>query len=105
MTTEKKLSPVQQKAAERRAAILEALKSQGRPCLANWLLAAVNARTKQGSDGHQVQGDIKRLVKDGEVVTEVVVGPGPHPMSRHSGACRAQKMTLVRLARPEVMRF
>jgi hypothetical protein len=85
-------------AADRRAAILAVLGEHG-PCLSNYLLVAVNHRTKQGIIGQQLNNDVKRLVKDGycTIVSKATgLGPG-HGNSR----LRGQKMLVVGLV-PEL---
>jgi hypothetical protein len=91
----RKLSPVQQAAAERRAAVLDILKDKG-PCLVNYLVVAVNARTKQGIIEQQLHHDIKRLEKEELVKTLKVTGLGPSTCSLTNR--RGQKMLLVKSA-------
>jgi hypothetical protein len=89
----KKLTEVQQLAADRRSAILAILAERG-PCLSNYLLEVVRHRTKQGVLPQQINQDVRRLEKDGQVVVSKVTALGPGALS--TSRCRGQKMLVVR---------
>lgn len=88
-----KLSEVQQLAADRRAVILDVLAERG-PCLSNYLLEMVRHRARQGILPRQINQDIRRLEKEGQVVVNKVTALGPGALS--TSRFRGQKMLVVR---------
>ena len=84
-------------AAERREVILDVLKKKG-TCLCDYLYEAVRSITKQDIVIQQIHQDVRTLMKEGKVTTQIATGAAKRTVGFSGGLRRGQKLLVVELA-------